>query len=203
MKKFKKLSMIALSLAAALTIVTTAMAAGTSVSDEDVPTDLSSMTLAEEDISTDLSGMILVEETETFEDGLRIVDRTYIKGEVSAYSETLSKPGYLVKERSIYDTEGTYGTLLLTMRVSGMFTFDGESAYVTNSGRLTRETKAGEGSFVREIKFVSASDQGSNAFWGNKYAYVEYIIRAKINDEEKDFRLWLDVDRNGDVHVNG
>lgn len=210
MKTFKKVLAVALSVAAALTIGTTnAMAAG-NYEASDLPLEFGEVyidpldggvrPMTPEELSLD--GMTLIEETETIEDGLKIVDRIYMSEASDNDTIPLNKSTYVAKERAIFDTGSSYGTLLLTMRVNAIFTPDGETVYLTVPGRSRVETEAGKGSFVREKAFSYKDDQGSNAFWGNKYAYVENVIIAKVNGVEKEFRLWLDVNRKGEVHVD-
>ena len=210
MKKLKKLSIIALSLAAVLT-VGAATASATTVDDStvlDSPLKFGEIyegpfgtprAVTPEDFSVD--GMTLIEETETIEDGLRIVDKTYVSN-VSNDTIPLNQPTFVTRERSIYDTGSTYGTLLVQMCVGGTFTADGTTAIVESAGKYNALSPAGKDSFVRVKSFIYASDQGSNAFWGNKYAYVEEVITVKINGVEKDFSLYLEVNRNGTIKVS-
>lgn len=212
MKKIKKLSMMALGLAAVLT-VGAATASATTVNDSialDSPLEFGEVyidpldggvrPMTPEELSLD--GMTLIEETETVEDGLRIVDRIYMSEASDNDTIPLNKATAVTRERAIFDTGSSYGTLLLTMRVNAIFTPDGETVYLMVPGRSHIETGAGKGSYVREKSFCFGDDQGSNAFFGNKYAYVENVIVAKVNGVEKEYSLYLEVNRNGTIKVS-
>jgi len=85
--------------------------------------------------------------------------------------------------------------------VWGTFSWNGETANVSNADGVADVADKG-------IKMTdnpdadNDSDCGSNALLGNKYAYVEKRCSATNGRNERDFKLWLDVNRNGDVNTD-
>lgn len=56
---------------------------------------------------------------------------------------------------------------------------------------------------VTKKSFEYGSNQGANIFGGNKYAYIELIVQTENGVHfTQDFRLWVDVNRKGDIHVD-
>ncbi len=214
MKTLSKIAMISLSTAAVLTIGTTAAAS----SIKDAPTETSTVkeasaveyvfatgevyengqtiALGIDDISTD--DMTLISESESVEDGLRIVDKVYVKDISNASASRRVQE--ITRQRTVYDTGESAGEPYVTMYVSGIFTSDGSTAYVSSPGHWYAETEKGKGSYIRDKKYTYESDTGG--FFGNKYAFIEYIATIRIgNGQQRDFRLWVDVDSTGAVHI--
>lgn len=136
--------------------------------------------------------------------GFRIVDKTFVKEEPTLYSTIEHKD--VKKSRSIYSNDSsTYGDLLVMMWVSGTFNYDGdEYITVTNpKGWYERYAETTPYPKVTANPLKYASQQGSNFLFGNMYAYVEYTITLENYAHfTKDYRLWVDVNRKGEVSVD-
>lgn len=202
MKTIKKLLAFVLSISAALTLTLSANAE----SSELVGLNLSGSVTATDE-SEDLAGFTLIsEERFVDENNFYIVDRTYVENEVDTYSVNATKSGSktIKKSRSIY-SDKSGGDLWLIMWVQGDFSWNSQkdTATVENADRWQEiRDQIPDYITVSEKKFEYKSNQGmTNWLGGHKYASIEYIIRvANEYTAGQDFRIWLDVNINGDVN---
>ncbi len=89
----------------------------------------------------------------------------------------------------------------VTLTVWGTFSWNGETAKVSGADGTAEAIDKGI-EITKEFDAVSKSDCGDNSWFGNKYAYVEKRCSATNGHNDNDFKLWLDVNRNGDINTN-
>lgn len=194
----------------AIMAAATALAASVPVNAEENDNPVSFSDTSEAIGSTDSEGYVLISE-EKYSDGeFFIVDRLYEYPGISTYASTTGTADYK-KTRNIYNKGGvpsddSSGTKIVTMWVSGTFKWDSDKDTATVSN-----VKAGFDDYSDshlEVTTVdgypkSASNQGATLLWGHKYAYIEYYINIRKIPTQTNhkFRLWLDVDINGDSHT--
>lgn len=151
----------------------------------------------------DSEGYVLVSRDEVVDDesGFFIVDETFIKFEPTALLNN-EESAPVKRSRSVYaNSDISYGKLLFIMWVEGTFYWNGNTARVSGARRWVDKYETDPK--VTEKSFKSDSDQGSNFLFGNKYAYIEFIVQTENGVHfTHDFRLWVDVNRKGDIHVD-
>lgn len=157
----------------------------------------------------DLTEMTMVDHREYVEDGLLIVDDVYYKdadASVAAVGDDAWAKGSIAVNRSIYDDPYlNYGHLLATMTLSADFEWNGKTARVVEGSvyyDTKRESEGIKQGIETNTKWVNnVSDQGANSLFGNKYAYVEYVVTIKNypgSSSDKDFRLYIEMNRYGE-----
>lgn len=206
MKKLKRLLCAVMAAVTALSVSVTANANGNSGSASSADTN-------EAIGSTDSEGYVLVSEEKYVDGDFLVVDRHYIYPSVVAYAGTTKEENHK-ESRTIYDKNGvpgdnSSGTKVVTMWVSGTFKWnkDEDTATVSN-------VKAGFDDYSDSSLKITAvegypksgSNQGATVlggFFGKKYAYIEYCINIKVVAKQSNhqFKLWYDIDIDGDPHT--
>lgn len=165
----------------------------------------------------DLTVLTPVEHNEYMDGNFYIVDDIYVQtGEpTDLFVNNASEWEYkkVTVNRSIYDNpDKSYGTLFATMTITAQFKWNGETAWVVGDPNCyTKIESAGEKFIIdnTDKSKVSRSDQGSNFLFGNKFAYVEYIVTLTYHFDVSgfpdelpvDFRLYVSVNRNGSMNT--
>lgn len=168
----------------------------------------------------DLTKLTPVETSEYINGDFYVVEDVYVTDEYTKETATTAADSWEYKtvtvKHSIYeDPDKNYGTLVATMIVTAQFKWNGTTAMVVGTPSCYTTTEAGGKNFMGTGKSIEKydiakdcrSDQGSNYFFGNKYAYVEYIVRITypINlgstNLSMDFRLYVSVNRNGKMNT--
>ena len=160
--------------------------------------------------SVDNEGYVLISEEKYMDGDFFIVDRLYEYPGISTYASDTGEKD-LKKSRAIYvgSSSTNSGDLLAIMWVSGTFkwnkskdtaTISDAKAWIDHYEGSNHEIKAKSG-YPK-----SASNQGATLLGGalgKKYAYIEYYItiKDKIMQYTNEYRLWLDVDVEGEEHV--
>lgn len=163
--------------------------------------------------TADLTALTPDEHNEYFDGDFYIVDDIYVQTNEQTNTSVNSTSEWEYKtvtvNRSIYDESNkSYGTLYATMKVTAQFKWDGSTAKVVGTPNCTTTIEsAGKAlGLEKENKVISyCSDQGSNFLFGNKYAYVEYVVTisnipkssSSSSTTSKDFRLYVSMNRNG------
>lgn len=184
---------------------------------ERVPSDNGLKFKAKVTETSDLSALTPIEHNEYVDGDFYIVDEVYEQAGVPTdlYIINASEWEYkrVTVNRSIYqDPDKNHGTLLATMTVTVQFKWNGNTAWVVGDPYCNTKIEPAGQEFIKsksnkEVAF--ASDQGSNFLFGNKYAYVEYIVTltyhfgvSGLPDElPVDFRLYVSVNRNGSMNT--
>lgn len=168
----------------------------------------------------DLTELTPVETSEYINGDFYVVEDVYVTDEYTKEPAATAADSWEYKtvtvKHSIYeDPNKNYGTLVDTMTVTAQFKWNGATAMVVGTPSCYTTTESGGKNFMgteksiehENIKTACASDQGSNFLFGNKYAYVEYIVRITYpinwgsSNLTADFRLYVSVNRNGSVNT--
>lgn len=165
----------------------------------------------------DLTALTPTEHNEYAEGDFYIVEDVYVQTDEPSDASVSATGGWeysmVTVNHSIYDdSDKNYGTLYATMTVTAQFKWNGETAEVVGTpSYYTKITPDGEkrGITKKDKKKTQASDQGSNFLFGNKYAYVEYVVTLTYHFDLPslsgefpiDFRLYVSMNRNGKMNT--
>lgn len=165
--------------------------------------------------AADLTGLTPEEHNEYFDGELYIVEDIYVSvdepssASTSAASEWESKK--VTVQHAIFDNPSrNYGTLYATMSLTVKFEYNGTTTRVAGVPSYCTYHYSSYGLDISTKEFSYKSDQGSNIFFGNKYAYAEHVINISnfpkslnsSNTESRDFRLCVSMNRNGEMHTD-
>lgn len=168
----------------------------------------------------DVTEMTKIDHREYTQNGLYIVDDVYYSGaseltagdaDALAVGDDVWVEGKVAIERSIYETpNANLGRHLATMYMGAEFEWNGETARVKDGTDYfyTVKESAGikQGIVVNNKVRSVVNDQGSNFLFGNKYAYIEYVVTIKNypgHSDGMDFRLYASVNRYGEKKYAG
>lgn len=164
----------------------------------------------------DLTALTPDEHNEYADGDFYIVEDVYVQKDeqpdASVNSASAWESETITVNRSIYqDPDKAHGSLLAEMIITAKFRWNGETAEVVGTPYChTNIRSAGEEIIiaVRNKEVHYASDQGSNFLFGNKYAYVEYIVTLTYDLKSiglgvipMDYRLYVSVNRNRDMNT--
>lgn len=139
------------------------------------------------------------------ENELYVSDDLYIQTDKTSKTENGKVCEYktVTLRRSIYNSpDKTDEALYAVMTTTAEFKWDGETARIIGSPNTkTVEGAAYSGDEIWTKMWSSQSDQGSNAFFGNKYACAEYVTVIGKESSPKKFRIYISVNRNGELNV--
>ncbi|MDE7360881.1 MAG: hypothetical protein K2N38_02990 [Oscillospiraceae bacterium] len=199
MKKGRKMLCMIMATVTALSMSVSASAE--SVADDSVLTAEPGVTAEPDD-----DGYVLVsEESYTDENGVFITHRSYIKNTGISTCDTYSSGEADIREEADYTVNGTYWA---TIWVKGHFKWDSkaDTSTVTLLDHGCKTTNSTNISLVQNSYPVTKNNQGG-AWGGKKYSYIEKKIKMKtstpigISNGEYDFRLYVDVNVNGEKKV--
>lgn len=201
MKKFRKLGCLAM---AAVTMLSMSVSASAEsyIGDDVMQTE--AVVTAEPD---DEGYVLIGEETFINEDGVTVTHKSYIKDSGISTCGTASKGEADIKEEEEYKVGVTPW---VTLWVEGHFKWD--SAANTSTVTLLDHGHVKHAGGVKIIKNdppTTGNNQGGH-WGGKKYSYIDKRITMKggatvgMSGDENTFRLWVDVNVNGEksLHPN-
>ena len=102
----------------------------------------------------------------------------------------------------------TAAGLYVTMNMTAKFKWDGETARIVGAPNCSfTRAAAGKDLDIMVKAKGCGSGQGSNNWFGKKYAYAEYVIKTDDFSlfapkyATVDFRIWMDVNKNGELTI--
>lgn len=197
MKKLRKLLCLVMAAVTALSMSVSASAE----SDCD-----SSMLLSETVLSAepdDEGYVLLFEETYVNEDGVTVTHRSYIKDDgISPYGGTSKGEGD-IKEEMKFSPENIDW---VTLWVEGHFKWDSAENRATVTLLCQGYVKHNNSAKVVKEPPVRIGDDQGGSWGGKRYAFIEKTITMDNGvhvglSGESTFRLWVDVNVNGEKHI--
>lgn len=155
--------------------------------------------IAEAVFSEPEEGFEMVSEVTTLvENDSVAVIRIYEKEEPTLYSSTWT---YKTYQADVVFIE--HGFEWVYMCVWGRFGWNGETTYLSGAdGYADTANHPTQISITSDPPATYDYDCGSNALWGNKYAYVQKKATATNGFGTNKYTFELVVNRNGSVHTN-
>lgn len=197
----KKLRRVLCAVMAAVTMLSVSVCAN---AESDID---GSVLLTEAVLSTepDDEGFVLVsEETFVNEDGVTVTHRSYIKDNGISPCGVISKGEADIREEADYSVDVTKW---VTLWVKGHFKWD--SAANTSCVTILDHgyKKHNQMAWVVGVPELTSKDNQGGYWGGKKYSYIEQKItldngiHVGLNDGKETFRLWVDVNVNGEKKV--
>lgn len=141
-------------------------------------------------------GFELVDEITTEEsDGVLATTKIYAEQGVMPYSTESGTQAYRAE---VVFTESLANFKWVRIWVEGTFTWNGETAYVSETyGKAVEATNPTSIEITDNPKWTYGSDRGTNFLFNKKYAYVEKCCTATNGNTTHDYKLRLTVDCSG------
>jgi len=140
--------------------------------------------------------LFVIDETDYYdENGYHHISRLYTSEDPNGMTinSTSGGPSLYASFKTVNSNNGTR---LVSFYTGGMFSWDGQTAWVTDVfGDI--EFKASNVTITSET-LTYGSHQGSNFLFGNKYAFTGYLMYFQTSSGQKfDGGAYIEVNRNG------